>query len=101
MITARTWRVIASSDYENKIPAGTLCRFAKAKGEWLPKEEYLYVLGLKKQRATIHKPKMLIDMSTDELLFALNNRQPMPKVSTKFKKLFKQLGYKNIRAGAR
>jgi len=55
------------------VKAGTINRLAKEKGAWIPKrKDILLKLGL------IHpKVKRLADMSKDELLWCLNNRQIM------------------------
>jgi hypothetical protein len=98
----RSWRVIAREDFNDKINNTTLCRFAKSKGTWIPKDNSIQiVLGIK--HAPQQKAKLIYDMSADELLYAFIHRQPMPKVAPCFKKAFKQLGYKNIRVrvGAR
>jgi hypothetical protein len=101
-IPARSWRVIARDDYQDKIPAGTLCRFALEDGEWLPKDEYQYVLGLKHQRKTCTQQKDLFDMATDTLRAALINRQPMPPLDPRIVKQFQKLGWiKRQRVGAR
>lgn len=101
---ARSWRVIARDDFANNIPAGTLCRFAKADGEWIPKDDALQIaLGLKHSRISKpHQPKMLSDMTEKTLLYALDHRTPMPRVDPRIIKAFKQLGWlKRVKAGAR
>ena len=93
-ITARSWRVIARDDYDNKIPAGTLCRFAKADGEWLPKNEYLFVLGIKhKRKAKPQQPRDLFDMATHTLRQALIKRETMPPLDARILREFKKLGW--------
>lgn len=54
-IEARPWRRIADEDYNGKIPAGTLARFALSDGEWLPKAEHQITLGIKKP----HTPRQV------------------------------------------
>lgn len=99
-IDARSWRVIAREDYENKIPAGTLCRFAVSEGEWIPKDEDLQiVLGIKHPRkAKPAKQCDLFDMPMPELLRAIQNREPMPEDPRMFN-AFKKAGYfKRVRS---
>lgn len=96
----RSWRVIAREDYENKIPAGTLCTFAKRMGQWMPKEEHQYRLGLKHERkSTAQKqPPALFEMATSTLRRALINRQPMPPTDPRIIREFKKLGWiKSVR----
>jgi hypothetical protein len=63
------------------IAAGTLCRIAKSKGAWLPKDiEILKLLGLHHEKQP--RPKSIWDMSANELLHALNNRQCYQPVMT-------------------
>jgi hypothetical protein len=102
-ITPRSWRVIAREDYQDKIPNGTLSRFALADGEWLPKDEYQYLLGLKRERKATHaQPKDLFDMATDTLRNALIHREPMPPLDPRIVKQFIKLGWmKRERVGAR
>lgn len=77
-----SWREISKRGYHEDdvhIQAGinhaTLCRFAKAKGAWLPADvEILKRLGQHHEKQP--RPKMIWDMSANELLHALNNRQP-------------------------
>jgi hypothetical protein len=78
-ITARPWRQIAREDYQDKIPNGTLSRFALSDGEWLPKDEYQILLGLKRApRTQEHAPyKDLFDMPANLLLWKLVNREVM------------------------
>ncbi len=94
-ITKRSWRVIARDDYQNKIPAGTLCRFALEDGEWQPKDEgLLIVLGLKRERKPTHiQPRDLFDMATSTLRERLINREPMPKIDPRILREFKKLGW--------
>lgn len=43
----RSYRKIAREDYPSLIKAGTLCRIAKSKGKWIPKNKrILFALGL-------------------------------------------------------
>jgi hypothetical protein len=54
----------------------TICRFAKSKGTWQPKDiEILKRLGLHIEKQP--RPKSIWDMPTDELRAALDNRQPL------------------------
>jgi len=77
-ITARTWRKIAHDDYQDKIPVGTLCRFALSDGEWLPKEEYQILLGLKRPaRTQAPQFKDLFDTPSNILLWMLQHREVM------------------------
>lgn len=74
---ARSWRIIAREDYENKLPAGTLCRFAINDGEWLPKDERILVaLGLKKERKPrpVQKRLSISDLTNKELKTAVKQR---------------------------
>jgi len=53
----------------------TLCRVAKSKGTWLPKDiEILKLLGLYQEKQP--RPKPIWDMSAVELLYSLKHRQP-------------------------
>jgi len=92
---ARSWRVIAREDYENKIPAGTLCTFAKRNGQWMPKMEHQILLGLKhERRSKADQPmKSISEMATSALLAAFNNRQEMPPVDPRITRQFKKLGW--------
>ena len=91
----RSWRVIAREDFGGQIPAGTLCRFAINKGEWIPKSEELQIaLGIKTPR----KPKPpknldLFDLPTPELLRRLVDRQEMPPVQPRVFRAFQKAGF--------
>lgn len=93
----RSWRAIARDDYQNKINYATLNRFALSEGAWLPKtkelrEEFLIVLGLKKPRTVKpHSPKMISDMTEKELINAIANRKPMPRIDPRIIKQFVKL----------
>jgi hypothetical protein len=96
----RSWRVIAREDYENKIPFGTLCRFAISNGAWLPKIDHQFVLGLKHERKPItqKQPPALFEMATSALRRALAERQPMPPTDPRIIREFKKLGWlKSVR----
>lgn len=97
---ARSWRVIAREDYQNKIPFGTLCRFAISNGAWLPKTEYLFVLGIKhEKKKRLAQPQDLFDMATSTLRKALEDRKPMPPTDPRVLREFKKLGWlKSVRA---
>lgn len=77
-----SWRTIERDGYQVEditikpgINATTLCRVAKSKGEWLPKDiEILKLLGLYQEKQP--RPKSIWDMSAVELLHSLNHRQP-------------------------
>lgn len=100
LIDARSWRVIAREDYENKIPAGTLCRFAVSEGEWIPKDEGLQiVLGLRRPRKVKTQQACdLFDMPMPALLKAIQNREPMPEDPRMFN-AFKKAGFfKRVRS---
>lgn len=99
-IAARPWRVIAREDYQDKIPNGTLSRFALSDGEWLPKEEYQYLLGLKHQRETCAHYKDLFDMPSSILLYKLTHREPMPPLDKRRERELKKM-YQHQRVGAR
>lgn len=91
---SRSWRVIAREDYQNKIPFGTLCRFALSNGAWLPKHEHQIVLGLKHERKSkTQQPKDLFDMATSALRQALINREEMPPPDPRVLKQFVKLGW--------
>lgn len=99
-IPARPWRTIAREDYGDKIPNGTLSRFALSDGEWLPKDEYQYLLGLKRERKATHsQPKDLFDMATDTLRWKLTHREPMPPLSQQREREIKKM-YRVQRVGA-
>jgi hypothetical protein len=89
----RSWRTIAREDFDNKIPPGTICRFAKSKGTWVPgNTEHLILLGLKKAPAPRPMPE-LFDMSTAALTAALKNRMVMPPPDPRIIKQFVKLGW--------
>lgn len=92
---ARSWRVIARENYENKIPAGTLCRFATSIGRWLPKLDHQILLGLKhERRSKADKPMQPIsEMATATLRDALINRKEMPPTDPRIIREFKKLGW--------
>lgn len=93
---ARSWRVISRENFDNRIPAGTLCRFAKAEGEWIPKdEELLIALGMKRERkAKAEKPFTPIsEMATSHLRKALIGRKEIPPVDPRIIKEFTRLGW--------
>jgi len=94
-IRARSWRVIAREDYQNKIPAGTLCRFALEDGEWIPKEEHQIVLGLKRERKPAHQKQArdLFDMATSTLRKMIDQRETMPPVDPRIIRQFQKLGW--------
>jgi hypothetical protein len=96
----RSWRVIAREDYQNKIPYGTLCRFALSNGAWLPKIEHQYVMGLKhEKKKAAAQPTALFDMATSALRDALINRKEMPPTDPRIIRQFKNLGWiKSTRA---
>jgi hypothetical protein len=96
----RSWRVIAREDYENKIPFGTLCRFAISGGSWLPKIDHQFVLGLKHEKKKVPaQSPALFDMATSALRRALENRKPMPPTDPRIIREFKKLGWiKAVRA---
>ena len=53
------------------VKPGTINRFAKAKGKWIPKDKSILVrLGLVQTRE-----KKISEMSSKELLWRLNNRK--------------------------
>ena len=76
-----SWREIEKHGYQDDdivilpgINATTLCRVAKSKGTWLPKDiEILKLLGLYHEK--LPRPKSIWDMSAGELLYALDHRQ--------------------------
>lgn len=71
----RSWRVIAREDFENKVPAGTLCRFAVSKGEWFPKDKELQIiLGIRKQSKPRPKQKTMMQMNKSELIQHITQR---------------------------
>jgi len=77
-----SWRTIERDGYQAEditikpgINATTLCRVAKSKGAWLPKDiEILKLLGLHHEKQP--RQKSIWDMSAVELLHALKHRQP-------------------------
>ncbi|MBI5950189.1 MAG: hypothetical protein HY865_00915 [Chloroflexi bacterium] len=81
---ARSWRVIAREDYDNKVNHAVLFRIAHSEGEWYPKDEQLQILlGLKKQRAarTTHaheETRPIYDRPTHVLLWQFVHREAMP-----------------------
>jgi hypothetical protein len=92
----RSWRTIAREDYRNEIDQSTLSRIAREKGKWIPATEHLQILlGLKKAHKS--KPKAISEMTKDELICALRNRQPMPMPGPKIISAFRQLGWLNMK----
>ena len=83
-----SWRAIERDGYrvddiviKPGINNTTLCRFAKSKGAWLPKDiEILKLLGLHHEKQP--RPKSIWDMSAHELLYSLKHRQPMTNTLT-------------------
>ena len=83
-----SWRTIQRQGYRDDdvsiqpgIKPGTLCRFAKAKGAWIPATiELQKALGIYRERK--HPAKMIIDMARDELLLALKHRKPFTPTFT-------------------
>ena len=78
-----SWRQISKHGYHaedvNILPGinhATICRFAKSKGTWIPASIDLQkALGIYRER---HQPaKLIADMSSSELLAALDNRKPL------------------------
>lgn len=93
-ITARSWRVIAREDFNDKINNTTLCRFAKSQGEWLPKDKRILIaLGLKHERKAKHQCRDLFDMATNALRRAFDQRESMPPVDPRILKQFVKLGW--------
>jgi len=84
-----SWRHISQHGYisadvvvEPGINHGTICRFAKARGSWIPAGvELQKAFGIYRERK--QPAKTLIDMSRDELLYVLNNRKPLIATHTK------------------
>jgi hypothetical protein len=72
----RSWRKISQEDYFGLVPATTLCKIAKTKGEYLP-IKWRPVLGLGHARSTCQLVKHIADMSARELTFAFANRVEM------------------------
>lgn len=63
------------------IAHGTLCRFAKAKGTWMPVDiEILKLLGLHHEKQP--RAKMISEMSSTELRYCIDNRQPFKPTMT-------------------
>jgi hypothetical protein len=97
----RSWRQIAREDFAGRIKAGTLCRFAKSKGNWIPKSQFIRnVLGLNRFTMNNIKPRIIkvrssfIDEMTEcELKEALSKRSPMPDPDPKIIKAFVKLGW--------
>jgi hypothetical protein len=76
----RSWRVIAREDYSDRVNYATLNRFANSKGTWIPKDEHILIaLGLITPRR--QQPKTIFDMSVEELLTAIRDREAMPPVT--------------------
>lgn len=83
-----SWREIEKHGYQDDevvilpgVNATTLCRVAKSKGTWLPKDiAILKLLGLHHEKQP--RPKSIWDMSADELLHSLQHRQPYQPTMT-------------------
>jgi len=75
-----SWRQIEKHGYQDNdvvilpgVNNTTICRFAKSKGTWLPKDkEILKLLGLYHEKQP--RPKSIWDMSAVELLHSLKHR---------------------------
>jgi hypothetical protein len=97
----RSWRKIAKEDFAGRVNHFTLSRFAKSKGEWIPKSQYIRnVLGLNRFTMNNIKPRIIkvrssfIDEMTEcELKEALSKRSPMPDPDPKIIKAFVKLGW--------
>lgn len=84
----RSWRRIAREDYQNKVAPGTLNRFAKSKGEWLPKDRNILIaMGIKKPRTTRPIIKDLLDETEEAIIAAFENRYAMPEQTPYNKKM--------------
>jgi hypothetical protein len=104
--TYKSWRRTSSEckvlTDDGRVNPGLVKRIARDK--YQPADDVMNRL-IRDGAVVIHQrkqqPKMIWDMTTAELCDALNNRVLMPKVAPCFKKAFKQLGWKNIKVGAR
>ena len=84
-----SWRTIEHNGYACEdikvlpgVSHGTLCRFAKSKGKWIPASiELQRALGIYRERK--QSPKMIADKSLDELLYCLQHRTPLIATHTK------------------
>lgn len=84
-----SWRAIQRNGYTDNdvnvlpgIAPGTLCRFAKSKGTWIPASiELQRALGIYRERK--QPAKMIADLSPNELLLRLQHRTPMIATHTK------------------
>lgn len=83
-----SWRDISENGYfadgimvKPGIKPGTLCRFAKAKGTYIPVDiELQKALGIYRERQ--RPAKMISEMSSIELLYCLNHRAPLVPTMT-------------------
>lgn len=76
-----SWRCISKSGYrldgievKPGINHATLCRFAKAKGTWIPNIETQKLLGIYKERKPYPKHKTIRDLNPKELRQAVRGR---------------------------
>ena len=84
-----SWRAL---ERRTGVNHGTLCRFAKSKGHWIPKSEEIQSrLGILKVKKV--QPKMISEQTENELIDALRNRQPMKDVDPRIVLAFKKLGW--------
>jgi hypothetical protein len=63
------WRKISADDYSNGVNPTTLCRFAKSRGSWVPKNRRIQeLLGLRTKRTPRPRPRIVCQiMSMAEL----------------------------------
>jgi len=81
-----SWRTISKNGYTNEgviicpgLNHATINKFAMRKGQWIPSDiEKQKMLGIFIDKQP--KPKSIFEMSSDELLKVLKNRQPMTAV---------------------
>ena len=84
----RSWRTIAREDFASQIKPGTLCRFAKARGKWIPVNQNLKEALHLIEPPRIHQPRLINEMTDGELIEALKNRTTMEEADPKMLKGF-------------
>jgi len=81
----RSWRVIAREDYPT-VKAGTLNRFAKEKGNYIPTDESILIaLGLKKPRKKRSILTKWIQETDDALQWFNDQREKIKGMSKKMR----------------
>lgn len=99
-----SWRILGRRLGVNH---ATICRFAKSKGKWKPKDLGIQKkLGILKVKKKAPKPitRMLSQRMENDLINALQNKTPLPNISTRITLSYREsewwISTKPIKAGA-